>query len=115
MKRLLLTLPTSIPFSRKNTTRLCFHTQGNCWRFFEIPHKTVYSSGELTCWTWWRFSFFIDRRFSTDASMPAHPANAEDESCEGYHPDGRTVGAVCLPNSANQPPHAAPTKLDPQQ
>ena len=47
--------------------------------------------------------------------VPAHPANAEDESCDGYRPDDRTMGAACLPNTLVQPPPAAPSPIGTQR
>jgi hypothetical protein len=32
-----------------------FHADGACWKFFEKPKRTLYRSGELAHYSWWRF------------------------------------------------------------
>jgi hypothetical protein len=43
---------------------------------------------------------------------PAHPSNAEDESCEGYRADHSHGETACLPNSFIGRPAAAQPLLD---
>lgn len=44
-------------------------------------------------------------------TRPAHPANEDSESCEGYRPDDRTVGASCLPNRGVDLAGASPAQV----
>lgn len=33
----------------------------SCWGVFELPHKSVYYSGKMDWWSWWRLYFIVER------------------------------------------------------
>jgi hypothetical protein len=37
------------------------HTDGLCWRFFTLPSRSVYYSGKMTWWSWWRLYVIIEQ------------------------------------------------------